>query len=200
MGTSQGNLRKGGQRLVLAESRWLSPTGPQRKEKTEATDSSAAKNRRAQATAESQGAIPPPGLKDTGENLKALWSLDAEGEAEGEVAQSCPTLCDPMHFSVHGILQARILEWIAISFSRDLPDPGTKPGSPALEADALTSEPPGKPTNHKQLMWGAPLSSHSPAAFSAPASITQCLRLTRRQNGRANHCMQPPGFQTRGEP
>ena len=39
------------------------------------------------------------------------------------VAQSCPTLCDPMDcsppgFSVHGISQARILEWVAISFSR----------------------------------------------------------------------------------
>ena len=38
------------------------------------------------------------------------------------VAQSCPTLCDPTDysppgFSVHGILQARILEWVAISFS-----------------------------------------------------------------------------------
>ena len=44
-------------------------------------------------------------------------------QGEGEVAQSCPTLCDPVDcnllgFSVHGILQARILEWIAISFSR----------------------------------------------------------------------------------
>ena len=41
--------------------------------------------------------------------------LGPEGEGEGEVAQSCPTLCDPMEcslpgFSVHGILQARILE------------------------------------------------------------------------------------------
>ena len=40
-----------------------------------------------------------------------------------EVAQSCPTLCDPVDcslpgFSVHGILQARVLEWVAISFSR----------------------------------------------------------------------------------
>ena len=39
-----------------------------------------------------------------------------------EVAQSCPTLCDPVDcslpgFSVHGILQARILEWVTISFS-----------------------------------------------------------------------------------
>ena len=42
---------------------------------------------------------------------------------ESEVTQSCPTLCDPVDcslpgFSVHGILQARILEWVAISFSR----------------------------------------------------------------------------------
>ena len=71
-------------------------------------------------------------------------------EGEGEVAQSCPTLCDPVDcnllgFSIHGILQARILEWIAISFSRDLPDPGIEPRSPALEADTLTSEPPPGP-------------------------------------------------------
>ena len=43
------------------------------------------------------------------------------GESESEVAQSCPTLgdpvdCSPPGSSVHGILQARILEWIAISF------------------------------------------------------------------------------------
>ena len=42
---------------------------------------------------------------------------------KSEVAQSCPTLCDPMDyslpsFSIHGILQARILEWVAMSFSR----------------------------------------------------------------------------------
>ena len=42
---------------------------------------------------------------------------------ESEVTQSCPTLCDPVDCSppgssVHGILQARILEWVAISFSR----------------------------------------------------------------------------------
>ena len=35
MGKSQGNFRKGGQSLVLAENGWLSPTGPQRKEKTD---------------------------------------------------------------------------------------------------------------------------------------------------------------------
>ena len=42
---------------------------------------------------------------------------------ESEVTQSCPTLCDPMDCSlpgssIHGIFQARVLEWVAISFSR----------------------------------------------------------------------------------
>ena len=35
-----------------------------------------------------------------------------------KVTQSCPTLCDPMDYMVHGILQARILEWVAFPFSR----------------------------------------------------------------------------------
>ena len=38
-----------------------------------------------------------------------------------KVAQSCPTLCDPMEYTVHGILQARILEPVAIPFSRGSP-------------------------------------------------------------------------------
>ena len=38
--------------------------------------------------------------------------------SEVKVAQSCPTLCDPMNYTVHGILQARILEWVAFPFSR----------------------------------------------------------------------------------
>ena len=38
-----------------------------------------------------------------------------------------------------------MLEWVAISFSRDLSDPGLKPRSPALQADSLLSELPGKP-------------------------------------------------------
>ena len=61
------------------------------------------------------------------------------------VNQSCLTLCDPMDSSlpgssVHGILQARILDWVAIPFPRDLPDPGIKPGSPALQEDSLPSQ------------------------------------------------------------
>ena len=48
--------------------------------------------------------------------------------------------------TVHGILQARILEFPFPS-PGDLPDPGIEPRSPTLEADTLTSEPPGKPCN-----------------------------------------------------
>ena len=49
-----------------------------------------------------------------------LTDLEKE-KSESEVAQSCPTLCNPMDYilpgsSVHGILQARVLEWVAISF------------------------------------------------------------------------------------
>ena len=40
------------------------------------------------------------------------------------VAQSCPTLCDPMDYTVHGILWARVLEWGAFTFSQDLLNPG----------------------------------------------------------------------------
>ena len=82
--------------------------------------------------------------------------LITEVKGEGEVVQSCPTLCDPVDcnllgFSVHGILQARILEWMPFSSPGDLPDPGIEPGSPALEADTLTSEPPGKPVRSKYV-------------------------------------------------
>ena len=45
----------------------------------------------------------------------------------------------------HGILQVKILEWVVVSFSRDLPNPGMEPRSPALQVDSLPSEPLGKP-------------------------------------------------------
>ena len=65
-------------------------------------------------------------------------------EVEVLVAQSCLTLCDlmecsPPGSSVHVILQARILEWVAIPFSRGSSNPGIEPKSPALQADSLIS-------------------------------------------------------------
>ena len=102
-----------------------------------------------------------------------------------KVTHSCPTLWDLTDCTVHGILQARILEWVVFPFFRgssqprdwtqvshtagrfftnwatretqeywsgytvpspvDLPDPGIKPGSPALQADSLPTELSGKP-------------------------------------------------------
>ena len=64
------------------------------------------------------------------------------------VAQSRPTLCDPMDCSppgssVHGILQARILEWVTTSFSRGTSQPMSWSQSPARQADSLSSETPG---------------------------------------------------------
>ena len=60
------------------------------------------------------------------------------------------TLCSPIDCSlpgssVHGLLQARILEWVAMPSSRDLPDPGIKPESHELQVDSLPSEPLEKP-------------------------------------------------------
>ena len=69
---------------------------------------------------------------------------------ESEVAQLCLTLCDPVDCSlpgssIHGILQARILEWVPSPSPGDLPSPGIEPRSPELQADALLSESSGKP-------------------------------------------------------
>ena len=62
-----------------------------------------------------------------------------------KVAQSCPTLCDPMDYTVHRILQARILEWVAFPFSRGSSQPRDLARSPAVQADSLPAEPQGKP-------------------------------------------------------
>ena len=52
--------------------------------------------------------------------------------------------CSPPGSSVHEILQTRILEWVGKPSPGDLPDSGTKLGSPALQPGSLLSEPPGK--------------------------------------------------------
>ena len=74
-----------------------------------------------------------------------------------------------------------MLEWIAISFSRDLPDPGIEPGSPALQADALQSEPPGEQGGAQPILfkffccpivsaWPSRHSGHT-SAFSSPCEL-----------------------------
>ena len=64
------------------------------------------------------------------------WFLTCKGKVKVLVAQSCPTLCDPMDCSlpgssVHGILQARIREWVAISSSGGSSCPGIEPPAKA---------------------------------------------------------------------
>ena len=93
--------------------------------------------------------------------------------------QSCPTLCDPMDCIVHGILQARILEWVAFPSPGDLPNPGTESRSSALQADSLSIEPPRKPTTTRvdslSLLQGnlpdpeIEMGSHTLQADSLPA-------------------------------
>ena len=67
-----------------------------------------------------------------------------------EVAQSCPTLCDPWTVACQASPSMGFSNqeyWSGLPFPSpgDLPNPGIEPGSPALQADALSSEPPGKP-------------------------------------------------------
>ena len=61
-----------------------------------------------------------------------------------KVTQLCLTLCNPMDYTVHEILQARILEGVAFPFSRGS---GIEPRPPKLQADSLPARPQGKPKN-----------------------------------------------------
>ena len=89
-----------------------------------------------------------------GENKMFIWSTPLsfsswileKFEALGlfkflkvKVIQLCPTLWDTMDYTVHEILQAGILEWVAFSSPGNLPNPGIEPRSPTLQADSLPS-------------------------------------------------------------
>ena len=56
-----------------------------------------------------------------------------------KVAQSCPTLCDPMDYTIHGILQARILEWVAIPFFRGSSQPRDRNQVSCIAGKSVTS-------------------------------------------------------------
>ena len=64
-----------------------------------------------------------------------------------KVTQSCLTLCDLMDYTVHEF--SRPEYWIPFPSPGDLPDPGIKPGSPALQVDSLPTELSGKPMHTK---------------------------------------------------
>ena len=93
-----------------------------------------------------------------------LLSISSVPESESVVAQSCPTVGNPMDYSppgssVPGILQARILEWVAIPFCKGSSQLKDQIQSPTLQADYLLSELPGRPTTTHgwpQITTGAP--------------------------------------------
>ena len=61
-----------------------------------------------------------------------------------KAAQLCLTLCDPVHYTVHGILQARILEWVAFLFSRGSSQPRDRTQVSCIAGNSLPAEPHGK--------------------------------------------------------
>ena len=77
-----------------------------------------------------------------GENTEVKWS---------EVTQSCPTLFNPMHYSLPGssmgFSRREYWSWLPFPSPGDLPNLGIEPGSPTLQADSLPSEPIRKPTD-----------------------------------------------------
>ena len=92
------------------------------------------------------------------------------------VTQSCPIPCDPMNCilpvsSVRGILQARILEWVAIPFSRRSSRPRIEPvspASPALAGGLLIPEPPEKPLLQHSSSLSPEVFPHSTLSSSSP--------------------------------
>ena len=74
------------------------------------------------------------------------------------VSESCSVVSHSLR--PHGIvyvLHARILEWVAFPSPRDLPNPGIKPRSAALQVDSLPAEPAGKPLTEKCSDLGIPI-------------------------------------------
>ena len=127
-----------------------------------------------------------PGISEDRRPLQAnLERSAAAAAAAAKSLQSCPTLCDPMDcslpgFSVHGILQARTLEWVAISFSNAwkwevkvkllscvwlLATPWT----------AAYQDPPSMGFSRQQYWSGVPLPS--PGKPSQPRDRTQISRI-----------------------
>ena len=72
------------------------------------------------------------------------FNYDISCEVKVKVTQFCLTLCDPMDSIVHGTLQARILEWVAVPPSRGSFQPRDRTQVSHIAEDSLPAEPPGK--------------------------------------------------------
>ena len=108
---------------------------------------------------------------------------------ECSAAQSCLTLWDPMDCSlpgssIHGIFQARVQEWVAISFFRGSSRPRDRTRSPALQADALPSEPPAKPNLCICVGFpGGTVVKNPPAKVAVAVSVSESGRSPEEGNG-----------------
>ena len=98
----------------------------------------------------SRGSSQPRGCTHVSCTAGRFFTVLATRESESEITQSCPTLCDPWTVAYQappsmGFFRQEYWSGLPFPSPGDAPNPGIKPGFPALEADALTSEPPGKP-------------------------------------------------------
>ena len=82
----------------------------------------------------------------TNENFPYIIGLTNSclGKVKVKVTQSCLTLCEPMDYTVHGILQARVVEWVAVPFFRGSSQPRDQTQVSCIAVDSLPAVPPGK--------------------------------------------------------
>ena len=86
----------------------------------------------------------------------AFWTLPQIGtHHESKIIQSCPTLCNPMSYRVHGILQVRILDWVAFPFSKGSFQLRNQTGASWIAGRFLPTELSGKP----MILWSSGLNS-----------------------------------------
>ena len=93
------------------------------------------------------GGLPSMGSHRVGHDWSDLAAREKLTHILWRSTPCCVPLCDPMDYTVHGILQARILECVAIPFSRGSSQPRNRIQVSGLQVDSLPAEPPGKPSN-----------------------------------------------------
>ena len=106
-----------------------------------------------------------------------------------KIAQSCPTLCDPKDYTVHGILQARILEWVAFPFSRGSSQPRDQTQVPHCKQILYQLSHKGSPTYTGDSRFIRQNSSHIP--FISKQSVFPALKSLLHFQGSqlSSHCI-----------
>ena len=106
----------------------------------------------------------------------SLSSRSLYSSEKVKVAQSCPTLCNPMDYTVHGILQARILEWVAFPLSRESSQPRDRAQVSCIAGGCFTTwatrEASKKNKLQKDIAWIKPFKE---------------VEVAREVNGRGGH-------------